>query len=71
MHQKLFQFFLRQEVGAFRNNRKGTAKATPRIGKKCIYIYRKYLLCLQSNASGSFFAKMYGFCRTKTQIFSF
>ena len=39
-------------------HRKRTAKATPKIEKICIlYIYREYLLCLQSNASGSFLQK--------------
>ena len=46
--QKLFQFFLLQEA----------TKDTPTIEYIYIYIYknfyREYLLCLQSNASGSF-----------------
>ena len=40
-------FFLSQEAGAFGNNRKKTAKTTPKIAKICIlYIDREYLLCL-------------------------
>ena len=56
MQQKLFHFFLPQEAGAFGNNiEKETTKTTPKIAKICIlYIYREYMLCLQSNASGSF-----------------
>ena len=43
-------------------HRKGTAKATPKIEKICIlYIYREYLLCLQSNASDSFLQKCINF----------
>ena len=58
MQQKLFQKFLPQKAGAFGNNTKGTAKATLKIEKICIlYIYGEYLLCLQSNTSGSFFCK--------------
>ena len=33
MQQKLFQFFLPQEDGAFGYNRKGTAKVTPKSEK--------------------------------------
>ena len=49
-----FKFFLPQEAGAFGNNSKGTAKTTSKIGKLCIlYLYREYLLRLQSNVIGS------------------
>ena len=45
---------LPQEAGASENNRKGIAKATPKI--ESIYILNFYicLLCLQSSATGSF-----------------
>ena len=51
-----FKIFLPQEVGAFGNNReKEPQNARPKLKKICIlYIYREYLLCLQSNASDSF-----------------
>ena len=46
MQQKLFQFLF----------------ATPKIEKIYIlYIYRKYLVCLQSNTSGSFLQKCLNF----------
>ena len=46
-------FFLSQGAGAF-------GKATTKIGKICIlYIYKEYLPCLKSNASGRFFGKTY------------
>ena len=47
-----------QEAGVSGNNKKEIAKATPEIEKIYVYIlniYREYLLCLQSNISGSFF----------------
>ena len=43
----------------------------PEIEKICIlYIYREYLLCLQSNASRNFFAKMYISFEEQQLIFS-
>ena len=53
-------------------HRKGTAKVTSGIENflYILYIYWEYLLCPQSNASGSFLQKVYWFCRTATQIFS-
>ena len=57
MQQKKFNFFLSQEAGVSGNNKKEIAKATPEIEKIYVYIlniYREYLLCLQSNISGSF-----------------
>ena len=66
MQQKLFRFFLPQEAGAFGNNKeKELQKPQPKL-EKYFYIYREYLLCLQSNGSGSFLQK---FCRITTQIF--
>ena len=55
MLQKLFQNFFTTRSWSFLVHRKRTAKTTPKIEKNMyIYIYRGYLLCLQSNASGSF-----------------
>ena len=56
MQQKLFLFFLPQEAGAFGNNKeKEMQKPRPKLKKYVYYIFTKeYLLCLQSNASGSF-----------------
>ena len=55
-----FKIFLPLEARTFGNNRKEPTQATPNIEKIYIlYIYTEYLICLQSNASGSFFAKMY------------
>ena len=55
MQQKLFQNFLPQEAGGFENSKqKKPQKLRPKLRKICIlYIYRGYLLCLPSNASGS------------------
>ena len=39
MQQKLFIYFLPQEAGAFRNNRKETAKATAKTEKYVCYIF--------------------------------
>ena len=58
MQQNLFLFFYHKKLELLepqkkRNRKKGTAKAIPKIGKICIlYIYKEYLLCLNSNASG-------------------
>ena len=56
MHQKLFQNFLITRRWSFwKQHRKGTVKVTLKIRNICVlYIYREYLLCLQSNASGKF-----------------
>ena len=57
-NKNYFKIILPQEAGA--------AKTTPKIDKVCIlYIYREYLLCLESNAAGSFLAKIF-----LTKIFS-
>ena len=39
MQQKLFNFFLPQETGADRNNRKKPAKATQKLKKYICYIF--------------------------------
>ena len=56
MQQKLFQnFFITRSWSFWKQHRKVTAKATPKIEKTCLLnIYREYLLCQQSNARGSF-----------------
>ena len=65
MQQKLFQFFLLQEAGAF-------GKPTPKIEKTCIiYIPRVYLLCLQSNATGSFWQKCIDFLEQQLKFSHF
>ena len=48
IQQKLFEFFLPQEAGAFENNiKKKPQKATPKIEKIYISnIYIEYMLCL-------------------------
>ena len=57
MEQKLVHNFLQQEAGAF-GNKIGKEPRKPRRKLKnmysILYIYREYLLRLQSNASGSF-----------------
>ena len=61
---------LSQEAGAFGNNiEKKPQKPRPKLKKRVYCIHKficsayismeKYLLCLRSNASGSFFANMY------------
>ena len=65
MQQKLFQIFLLQEAGAL-------GKTTPKIEKICIiYISMVYLLCLQSNASGSFLQKSINFVEQQLKFFRF
>ena len=52
--KSFFKNFLSQEAEAFGNNVE-RQKLRPKL-KKCMYyiIYREYLPCLQSSASGSF-----------------
>ena len=68
MQQKLVQNFLQQEVGAFGNNiEKEPQKPRPKLKKiRILYIYREYLLCLQSNASESFLQKCIDFVERLT-----
>ena len=66
------KIFLPQEAGAFGNNRKGIVKTTLKIEKICIlHIYREYLLCLQSNASGSFLQKCINFVEQRLKFSHF
>ena len=55
MRQKLFQnFFIIKNWSFCKQHIKGTVKATSKIENIYISdIYRKYLLCLKSSASGS------------------
>ena len=57
--EKYFKVFLARETGAFGNNIvKEPQKPHSKFKKICLLnIYREYLLCLQSNASGSFLQK--------------
>ena len=73
MQQKLFEFFLSQEAGAFENNIKKTPqKATLKIEKIYISnIYIEYMLCLQSNASGSFLRKCINFVEERLKFSHF
>ena len=73
MQQKLFQYFLPQEAGVFGNNtEKKLQKPQPKIEKICIlYVYREYLFCLQSNASGSFFQKCINFVEQQLKFSHF
>ena len=68
-----FLFFLPQEAGTFGNNiEKELQKPCLKLKKICIlYIYRKYLLCLQSNASGSFFQKCVNFVEPRFKVSHF
>ena len=53
--KSFFKFFLPQEAGALGNNiEKERQKPRPKLKKYILYIYREYLPCLQSSASGSF-----------------
>ena len=62
-----FKKFLPQEAGAFGNNiEKEPQKPHPKLKKYVyiyyiLYIYREWLLCSQSNASGSFLQKCTNF----------
>ena len=70
MQQKLFQnFFTTRSWSFWKKRRKETAKATPQTEKICIlYIYREYLLYLQSNASGSFLQKCINFVEQRLEF---
>ena len=68
-----YKIFLPQKVGAFGNNiKKELQKARPKL-KKYIYIciYREYLLCLQSNASGKFLQKCISFVEQRFKFSDF
>ena len=66
MLQNYFKMFLPQEAGAFGKyiEKKPEEEATQKIEKIYIlYIYREYLLCLQSNASDSLLQKCTNFVK--------
>ena len=65
--------FLQQKAGAFGNDRrKEPQKSHAQNWKICIlYIYWKHLLCLQSNASGSFLQKFSNFVEQRFTFFHF
>ena len=68
-----FKFVLPQEAGAFGNNiKKDPQRPRPKTEKICIlFIYREYLLCLQSNVSSSFFQKYINFVEERLKISHF
>ena len=69
--KKIYLFFLPQEAGTFRNNiEKKLQKPHPRLKKYVLYIYR-YLLCLQSSASGSFSQKCINFVEKQLKFSHF
>ena len=65
--------FLPQEDGAFGNNtEKDPVKLRPKLKKIYIlYIDREYLLCLQSNASGTFLQKFIIFAELRLKFSDF
>ena len=69
MQQKLFNFFLPQEAGAFGNNsEKEPQKPRPKL-KKCVcYIFTENLPCLQCNACGSFLQKSTNFVEQRLKF---
>ena len=63
--KNFIKIFLLQEAVTF-------GKPTPKIEKICIiYIPRVYLLCLQSNASGSFLQKCINFLEQQLKFSHF
>ena len=73
MQKKLFQFFLSRQTGAFGTNiKKKPQKPRQKIEKICIlYIYREYLLSLQSNVSGSFLQRCINFVEQQLKLSHF
>ena len=57
----MFYFFLSQEAGTSKKNRKKLQKPHPRLKKKKSNICKEYLFCMQSNAIGSFLKKCVNF----------
>ena len=67
-----FKKILPQEAGAFGNNiEKEPKKPHPKLKKYILYIYREYLLCLQSSTSGSFLQKFINFVEQQLKFFCF
>ena len=71
--QNYLNFFSPQEAGAFKNNiEKTPQKPRPKLKKICmLHIYREYLLCLQSNASGIFLHKCIDFVEPRLNFSHF
>ena len=65
-----FKIFLPQEAGAFGSNmEKESQKPRPKLkNMHPKYIYREYLLCLQSDASVSFFQKFINFVEQRLKF---
>ena len=67
-----FKIFLPQEAGAFGNNiEKQPQMRGPKLEKYLLYIYREYLYCLKSNASGSFLQKCINFVEQRLKFSNF
>ena len=77
MKRKLFLFFNNKKLGAFGNNKeKEPQKPHPKLYLQSyiltkLYIYKEYLLCLQSNASGSFLQKCINFVEHRLKFSEF
>ena len=72
MHRKLFFFFTTRSWSFWKQHRKATAKATPKIEKISILnIYREYMLCLKSNVSGIFLQKYINFVEQRLKFSHF
>ena len=73
MQQKLFQNLHSTRSGNFwKQHRKGTAKATPKIkNDNHIFINKQYLLFLQSSTSGNFLQKYTNFAEQRLRFSHF
>ena len=65
-----FKIFLPQEAGAFGSNMEKESQSHAQNWKNMHpkYIYREYLLCLQSDASVSFFQKFINFVEQRLKF---
>ena len=69
-----FEYLLPQEARDFENNiEKKPQKPRPKLNKEIcmLYIYREYLLCVQSNTSGSFLQKCIDFVEQRRKVSHF
>ena len=65
-------FFYREKLELLEKQRKRNAEAKPKIEKKYLLNnYREYLLCLQSNASGSFLQTCINFVEQRLKFSHF
>ena len=82
MQQNLVQnFFTTRSWSFWKQHRKGTVKGTPKIEKYVyiyiyiyiyiLYIYCEYLLCPQSNPSGSFLQQCISFVEQRLKFSHF